>query len=43
MKDCVVSLKGKKIEVTFDIPCALQIDGEVVDNVTTYTVEVPAK
>lgn len=32
---------GKKIEVKFDSPCALQIDGEVVDNVTEYSVEVP--
>ncbi len=34
---------GKKVEVKFDTPCALQIDGEVVDNVTCYTVEVPEK
>lgn len=34
---------GKKVEVKFDTPCALQIDGEVVDNVTCYTVEVPQK
>ncbi len=30
---------GKVIEVTFDEPCALQIDGDVVPNVTTYKVE----
>lgn len=29
---------GKKITVTFDIPCALQIDGDVIKNVKTYTV-----
>lgn len=29
---------GKNITVTFSTPCALQIDGEVVENVTTYTV-----
>ena len=33
---------GKKVEVKFDQPCALQIDGEVVKDVTSYTVEVPA-
>ena len=31
----VASFTGKKIEVKFDIPCALQIDGEVVENVTS--------
>ena len=35
--------KGTKVEVKFDKPCALQIDGEVVENVTSYTVEVPEK
>lgn len=29
---------GKEIEVTFDKPCGLQIDGEVVNDVTTYKV-----
>lgn len=28
---------GKEITVTFDTPCALQIDGETVLNVTSYT------
>ena len=32
-------LTGKKITVTFTSPMALQIDGETVTNVTTYTVE----
>ena len=32
-------VKGKKVEVKFDKPCALQIDGEVVYDVTSYTVE----
>ena len=32
-------LTGKKITVTFTHPMALQIDGETVTNVTTYTVE----
>ena len=31
--------KGKIIEVTFDRPTALQIDGEVVENVSSYVVE----
>ena len=34
---------GKKIEVKFDIPCAIQIDGEVIENVSEYSVEVPSK
>ena len=32
----VKSFKGKRIEVQFDRPCALQIDGEVIKNVTKY-------
>ncbi len=35
-KKLVNSFKGKKIEVQFDRPCALQIDGEVIKNVTKY-------
>ncbi len=31
---------GKEIVVTFDKPCGLQIDGEVVEDVTTYKVFV---
>ena len=31
--------KGRKVTVSFDEPCALQIDGDVVENVLTYTVE----
>lgn len=42
-KKWIESFTGKKIEVKFDTPCALQIDGEVVENVTSYTVEVPSK
>lgn len=42
-KDWVTTVVGKKVEVKFDEPCALQIDGEVVLNVTSYTVEVPEK
>ena len=30
-------LKGKEITVEFDSPCALQIDGETILNVTSYT------
>ena len=33
-------ITGHKITVTFTRPMALQIDGEVVSNVTTYTVEI---
>jgi len=33
-------LVGKHIVVTFDKPCALQIDGDTVKDVTTYTVDV---
>ena len=42
-KDWVTTKVGKKVEVRFDEPCALQIDGEVVLDVTSYTVEVPEK
>ncbi len=39
-KTKVVSVfKGKNVTITFDKPCALQIDGEVVNDVTTYSVE----
>ena len=31
--------KGQEIEVSFDKPCALQIDGETVLNVTSYKVK----
>ena len=33
----VVIHTGKQITVTFDIPCALQIDGETISNVMSYT------
>lgn len=33
---------GTEITVVFDRPTALQIDGEVVSNVTSYTARVPA-
>lgn len=35
----VCILSGKEITVEFDSPCALQIDGETVLNVTKYTVK----
>lgn len=35
-KKAVYIKKGKEIEVTFSLPTALQIDGEVVEGVTTY-------
>ena len=31
-------IPGKEVTVTFSRPCAMQIDGETVKNVTTYTV-----
>ena len=43
MKDWCSTFVGKNIEVKFAKPCALQIDGEVVKDVTFYTVEVPTK
>ena len=33
-------VKGKEVEVTFNRPTALQIDGETVLNVTTYKVTI---
>ena len=40
LKDDWVTVRtGKNVTVSFDEPCALQIDGDVVENVTTYTVE----
>ncbi|MCR5060521.1 MAG: hypothetical protein K6A80_05740 [Saccharofermentans sp.] len=36
-KKSVVIKTGHRITVTFDRPVALQIDGETVLNVTTYT------
>lgn len=31
---------GKEITVSYDKPTALQIDGEVIENVSTYTVRI---
>lgn len=42
-KDWCSTFVGKNIEVKFAKPCSLQIDGEVVKDVTSYTVEVPTK
>ena len=39
-KKHVFVLSGKEIEVSFDKPCGLQIDGEVVTDVTSYTVRI---
>lgn len=39
-KGLVVIRKGSTIKVTFDKPCALQIDGETILNVTTYTAHI---
>ena len=38
-KNIVKIVKGKKIKVTFNRPCALQIDGETILDVTSYEVE----
>jgi len=38
--DWVTVKRGSKVEVSFDKPCALQIDGDVVEDVTSYIVEV---
>lgn len=38
-KEMVTILTGKEIEVKFDEPCALQIDGETVLNVSSYKVK----
>lgn len=32
-------VEGKQVKVTFEYPCALQIDGEVIPNVLSYTVK----
>lgn len=37
-KKYVTHFQGKHIKVTFSAPCALQIDGDVVKDVTTYEV-----
>lgn len=38
VKKVVQSFTGNEIEVTFDRPCACQVDGETILNVTTYKV-----
>lgn len=39
-KDWCTVVEGKSVKVEFEYPCALQIDGEVIPDVTTYTVEI---
>lgn len=39
-KKMIHIVKGKEVEVTFNRPTALQIDGETVLNVTTYKVKI---
>lgn len=39
-KKHVFAIQGNEIEVTFDKPCGLQIDGEVIEDVTTYKVKI---
>jgi len=38
-KDWVTVQTGSRVTVSFDQPCALQIDGDVIEDVLTYTVE----
>ena len=40
-KDMVEVIRGKEVTVTFDRPCALQIDGETILDVTEYSVKAP--
>ncbi|MGN0346097.1 MAG: diacylglycerol/lipid kinase family protein [Lachnospiraceae bacterium] len=40
-KEMFEVIKGYEIDVTFDRPCAVQIDGETIPNVTNYHVSVP--
>ena len=37
--DWVTVRRGRNVTISFEEPCALQIDGDVVENVLTYTVE----
>lgn len=37
-KDAVTIIKGREVEVEFDNPCALQIDGETIKDVKSYKV-----
>ncbi len=39
-KDWCNIYQGKSVKVEFESPCALQIDGEVIPDVTSYTVEI---
>ena len=42
-KKNVVVFTGKEVTVEFDRPVALQIDGETILNVSSYTAKVKAK
>ena len=37
--ECCKSFSGKTVNVRFDRPCALQIDGETITGVEEYTAE----
>lgn len=41
--DNVEIIKGREVTVEFDRPCALQIDGETILDVTSYTVHANSK
>ena len=38
-KELVETMTGREVEVKFDVPCALQIDGDTVLNVSSYKVK----
>lgn len=42
-KKGIIVMKGHEIFVEFDKPCALQIDGETISGVTSYSVKSAAK
>lgn len=42
-KECITIIKGKEITVEFDKPSALQIDGETILNVSSYTANTAVK
>lgn len=41
--ECISISPAREVSVTFDAPCALQIDGETILNVTSYTVHANMK
>ena len=37
--DVITIVEGREVTVEFDTPCALQIDGETIKDVKSYTVK----